>query len=64
MVNIRFIGVSFATPVNDLVEEPEPRGRGRGSGREIARDRVCGRVSPLVNEVPIENVPINEKPPA
>ena len=40
------------------------RGHNRGRGRERSRYRCHGRVTPTVNEVQIENIPVNKNPPA
>lgn len=34
--------------------------RGQGRGRERFRGSGCGKVAPAVNEVPIENVSVDE----
>uniref|UniRef100_M1DYW3 Tomato spotted wilt virus resistance protein n=1 Tax=Solanum tuberosum TaxID=4113 RepID=M1DYW3_SOLTU len=60
MVNTRYNGVRPVAHVNAPAEESAAKGR----GRERARGRGRGRVAPAVNEVLIDNVPMNENPHA
>uniref|UniRef100_M1DE13 Uncharacterized protein n=1 Tax=Solanum tuberosum TaxID=4113 RepID=M1DE13_SOLTU len=64
MVNTRYNGVRPVAPVNAPAEESAARGRGRGIGRGRARGRGRGRVAPAMNEVPIDNILMNENPHA
>uniref|UniRef100_M1E0Q9 Late blight resistance protein n=1 Tax=Solanum tuberosum TaxID=4113 RepID=M1E0Q9_SOLTU len=63
MVNTRYNGVRPVAPINAPAEESATRGRGRGKGRRSVGGRDRGTVAPVVNEVSIDNFPMNKNPP-
>ncbi len=56
IVNTRFNSVHHTSLFNALYEEPVARGCGQVSGRGRSRGRGNGRVTPPVNEIPMDTV--------
>lgn len=63
MVNTRYNGIRLVAPVSSPTEEYAARGRGWGRGRGRARVKGHAKLASALNEMPTDNIFVNENPP-
>ena len=62
IVNTRYAGIRRAAHVNSPTEEYAARGHGRDRGRWRSRVKGRAKVVSSLNEMPIDNILVNENP--